>query len=247
MLMVDLVGRAALRRGLTTTEAVDRWYDHHADEVGPRTGARAVARVWSGAARNGGAGGLGDDLGRCACGRVWRAHHDTDTVRNVVLPGAPGCSGWPVLGVPPSWYRPRSEYLFETVTPDDPAVRTAIWTDSPRTHHLVVPRVPAGETRGPADLESQVGRAALRGVPVASADPAPPGDPEWARALPGYVLDERLLDHPWELRALALVLAIGTDRPGLRSVLVGTAVSAPVDDVGAGWVRAAAEAVRLAA
>ncbi|WP_161992523.1 hypothetical protein [Pseudonocardia sp. EV170527-09] len=35
--MVDLVGRAALRRGLTTTEAVDRWYDHHADGPVQRT------------------------------------------------------------------------------------------------------------------------------------------------------------------------------------------------------------------
>lgn len=241
-LLVNLAERAVLRHGLTTADTIDRWYDHHADEVGPRAGARAVARIWTGTGRPDTADAAGARLGRCGCGRVWRTHRDTPGVRNVVLPAGTGCSGWPVLGVPPSWYRPRSEYLLDVAGHTGPGVRTAIWSDSARVHHLVVPGAPARCTDGPADLEGRVSRAALRGLDPAPS-PAPP-DARWARGMPGYDLDERLLDRPWQLRAVALVLAVGTDRPDLRPLLAAAVAAAPSAEVYAAWPAAAAAAVR---
>ncbi|MEU6697786.1 nitrile hydratase subunit alpha [Pseudonocardia sp. NPDC046786] len=209
----ELVGR-----GVAGPGAIGRWSDAHADELGPRWGSQAVARVWLRRA---------DGLGRCGCGRRWRLVRDTASVRNVIVPAAPGvasCSGWRVLGMPPSWYRPApgaprrvrfelSEGLGHRL---DTNRRVRIWTDDPVTHHLVVPIAPQADL-GPFELAGLVGRLALRGLSGVARQADPPVGPRWAQRYPGYPLDERIVERPWELRAVALLLATAEGNPALRA------------------------------
>lgn len=232
--LLDRLEGELLGRGLVTRDSVDRWTDRHADEVGPRHGAQAVARVW-GSGRHLDATAAGAAvLGRCACGRRWRYVPDTPTVRNVVLPGTPRCTGWRVLGAPPIRYREPDARTGRQVT---------FWSDDATTHHLVVPLRPIeARDAGPFELAALVSRTALRGFedtpPPPTATPA-----EIGCGLPGYAHDERALDSPWELRVFALLLATLTDspdrEPSLRAEVERAAKDLPVRrSIYVAWLRA---------
>ncbi|QJY45710.1 nitrile hydratase subunit alpha [Pseudonocardia broussonetiae] len=198
-----------LAGGLTTARSIDRWSDLHADEVGPRHGAQAVARLWD---RPDPAAVHAPGLRRCPCGRRWRLLHDSTAVRNTVVPTAGTCTGWRVLGIPPSRYGPHD-------VDRGPETHLRFWSDTTTVHHLVVPvRPERSADRGLFDLAALVSRAAMRGVGTPSVpgrdDPTATGPP-WAQRFPGYRLDERAIDQPWELRTVALVLAGVEDRPEL--------------------------------
>ena len=99
-----------IEKGIMTTEAVDRLAEIYENEVGPQLGAGAVAKAWTdpafktrlledatGACAELGIGGLqGEDL---------VVVENTDTVHNVITCTLCSCYPWPVLGLPPNWYK----------------------------------------------------------------------------------------------------------------------------------------------
>lgn len=220
----ELIGR-----GLTTRASINHWTDLHADEVGPRRGAQVVARLWDADSWDA-VSACTELLDRCACGRRWRIVRNSPTVHNVVIPVAGGCTGWRVLGVPPSWYNVRlrcqgSSDLAALLRREhgvsrDPA-HVRMWSDSPEVHHVVVPLRPdLRRDMGSFELAALVSRAALRGFGTTSTrsrDHCPSQEPVWAHEFPGYGFDERTFDNPWELRTVALVIATTRDSPHLRS------------------------------
>ena len=99
-----------IEKGIMTTERVDRLVEIYENEVGPQLGAAVVAKAWTDpefkarllangteACAELGIGGLqGEDM---------VVVENTDTVHNVITCTLCSCYPWPVLGLPPNWYK----------------------------------------------------------------------------------------------------------------------------------------------
>jgi nitrile hydratase subunit alpha len=106
---------------------------------------------------------------------------NTDQVHNLVVCTLCSCYPWPVLGLPPSWYKspeyraravrePRAVLReFGTELADDVEVR--VWDSSAEIRYLVLPQRPAGiEDLPEQELAAHVGRDAMIGVRMAGSD-----------------------------------------------------------------------------
>lgn len=146
-------------KGLIDPAAMDELVDTYENRVGPRNGARVVARAWSdpdykarlladgtqAIAELGYSGVQGEDM---------LVVENTPTVHNVTVCTLCSCYPWPTLGLPPVWYKaapyrsriviePRSVLAeFGLTIPDDKEVR--VWDSSAELRYLVLPERPAG-------------------------------------------------------------------------------------------------------
>lgn len=171
-----------VERGLVSTDAVDAVVEAFEGEIGPQNGARMVARAWvdpgyrarlladaTAAAAELGYGGVE--------GEHMVAVENTDTVHNVVVCTLCSCYPWPVLGIPPVWYKSppyRSRMVreprvvleeFGLALPDD--VEIAVWDSSAEMRYVVVPQRPAGtEGMTEEELAALVTRDCMIGVAV---------------------------------------------------------------------------------
>src|ERR1700727_1530086 len=145
--------------GLVSTDAIDAVVELYEQDIGPQNGARVVARAWvddayrerlltdaNGAiAELGFEGTEGDNMVVVA---------NTPTVHNLVVCTLCSCYPWPVLGLPPVWYKssayrsravidPRGVLSdFGLTVPDDVAVR--VWDSTAEIRYLVLPERPPG-------------------------------------------------------------------------------------------------------
>jgi nitrile hydratase len=167
-------------RGLVSSDAIDRLVSAYEKDIGPLNGARAVARAWvdpefkkrlladaTAALRELGIGGLQ--------GEHMVAVENTPTVHNVVVCTLCSCYPWPVLGLPPAWYKSppyRSRMVKEprTVLGEfgvalDPDVEIRVWDSVAEIRYLVLPERPSGtEGMSEAELAELVTRDAMIGV-----------------------------------------------------------------------------------
>jgi nitrile hydratase subunit alpha len=169
-----------VERGLVTSDAIDAVIATYEQDVGPMNGAAVVARAWADpdykqrlltdATRAIGELGFGG-----AEGENMVVLENTDTIHNVVVCTLCSCYPWPVLGLPPRWYKsaayrsravrePRAVLAeFGTAVPDDVEVR--VWDSSAELRYLVLPQRPAGtEHLGVEDLAALVTRDHMIGV-----------------------------------------------------------------------------------
>ena len=172
--------RLLTAKGLVATDALDRLVDLYEHDLGPMNGAKVVARAWidpafkarllhdaSAAIAELGFGGLqGEHL---------VVVENTPRVHNVVVCTLCSCYPWPVLGLPPSWYKnaayrsrvvidPRS-VLEEFGTRVDEAVEVRVWDSSAEVRYLVLPERPAGtDGLDETQLAQLVDRDAMIGV-----------------------------------------------------------------------------------
>jgi nitrile hydratase len=161
-----------IEKGVMTTEAVDRLAEIYENEVGPQLGAGAVAKAWTDpdfkarlledatkACAELGIGGLqGEDM---------VVVENSDTVHNVITCTLCSCYPWPVLGLPPNWYKdpayrsrivrePRATLreAFDLDIPDTVEIR--VWDSSSEMRYWVLPQRPAGteglDEKGLAEL-----------------------------------------------------------------------------------------------
>lgn len=177
---VERIEALLIEKGLVTKEALDKLVDVYEHDLGPMNGAKVVARAWvdpdfkqrllenaTAAIAELGFGGLQ--------GEHMVAVENTPTVHNVVVCTLCSCYPWPVLGLPPAWYKdaayrsrvvidPRSVLAeFGTVLDDDVEVR--VWDSSAEIRYLVLPERPAGtEDLTEDQLAALVGRDAMIGV-----------------------------------------------------------------------------------
>ncbi|MEX2480922.1 MAG: nitrile hydratase subunit alpha [Gammaproteobacteria bacterium] len=167
-------------RGLVTTAALDRMVEIYEHDLGPLNGARVVARAWSDPAYK---ARLLDDataaiaeLGMSGLqGEHMVVVENTPQVHNVVVCTLCSCYPWPVLGLPPSWYKdapyrsrvvidPRS-VLAEFGTELGPEVEVRVWDSSAEIRYLVLPeRPPGSEGLDEEALAALVTRDAMIGV-----------------------------------------------------------------------------------
>jgi nitrile hydratase subunit alpha len=148
-----------VERGLITSDVVDAVIETYEHDVGPLHGARVVARAWVDDAYR--ARLLADGtqaVGELGLGGAEGEHlvvlENTPEAHNVVVCTLCSCYPWPVLGLPPRWYKSfayRSRVVREpravlaemgTTLPDDVEVR--VWDSSAETRYLVLPLRPAG-------------------------------------------------------------------------------------------------------
>jgi nitrile hydratase subunit alpha len=158
-LRVKALESLMVQKGLVDPAALDAIVDHYEHRVGPRNGARVVARAWgdpefkvrlledatSAIAELGYTGAQGEHM---------VALENTPAVHNLVVCTLCSCYPWPVLGLPPVWYKsaayrsravidPRGVIAeFGTVLPDEIEVR--VWDSTAEIRYLVLPERPAG-------------------------------------------------------------------------------------------------------
>jgi nitrile hydratase subunit alpha len=166
-----------LERGVLAPDAVDRLVRRYGSDTGPLIGARAAARAWVDA-----------DYRRLLLDEPKAALaafdldfdrlvvvENTSAVHNLVVCTLCSCYPWPVLGLPPTWYKlpayraravaePRQVLReFGLEVPSDREIR--VWDSSAEVRYMVLPRRPAGSERlGEADLVPLIPRDALIGV-----------------------------------------------------------------------------------
>ena len=177
---VRAVESLLVERGLVSSDAIDRVVSAYEKDIGPLNGARAVARAWvdaefkkrlltdaTAALRELGIGGLQ--------GEHMVAVENTPSVHNVVVCTLCSCYPWPVLGLPPAWYKSppyRSRMVKEprTVLGEfgvsvDPGVEIRVWDSSAEIRYMVLPRRPDGTGHlSEAELAALVTRDAMIGV-----------------------------------------------------------------------------------
>jgi len=147
------------RKGLIDPTALDEIIDTYQNRIGPQNGARVVARAWHDdafrAALLADATAVVADLGFYGRqGEHMVVVENTDTLHNMVVCTLCSCYPWPLLGIPPGWYKsdayraravrePRKVLADFGVTLDpDQAVR--VWDSTAEIRYLVLPQRPAG-------------------------------------------------------------------------------------------------------
>jgi nitrile hydratase len=184
-LRVKALESLLVEKGLVDPAALDAIIETYETKVGPRNGARVVARAWSDPAYK--ARLLADastaiaEFGYSgAQGEHMVVVENTGDVHNLVVCTLCSCYPWPVLGLPPTWYKSyayRSRAVIDPrgvlkelglELPSDTAVR--VWDSTAEIRYLVLPQRPAGtEHLGEEALADLVSRDAMIGAAVAKA------------------------------------------------------------------------------
>lgn len=147
------------RKGLIDPAALDVIIDTYENKIGPRNGAHVVARAWCDPAFKAAlledATAVVSELGYYGRqGEHMVAVENTADVHNMVVCTLCSCYPWPLLGIPPGWYKsdayraravrePRAVLAdFGVTLPEDTAVR--VWDSTAEVRYLVIPERPAG-------------------------------------------------------------------------------------------------------
>lgn len=181
-----------VEKGYVDPAALDALVEMYETEVGPHLGARVVARAWidpayrerlladaTPAIAELGIGGRG--------GEHMVVVENTPETHNMVVCTLCSCYPWPVLGLPPVWYKAPAYRARAVIDPRGvlgefgvtipEATRIAVWDSTAETRFMVLPMRPAG-TEGLAEeaLAALVTRDAMigTGLPLA---PVPEGRP----------------------------------------------------------------------
>ncbi len=176
-----------IEKGFLSSDMIERVVSIYEKDIGPLLGARVVARAWvdpefkkrlladaTKACAELGIGGMQGEHMVCL--------ENTPKVRHVVCCTLCSCYPWPVLGLPPNWYKypqyrsrlvanPRQTLRedFGLSIPDD--VEVHVWDSSAEIRYFVLPQRPSGtEKLTEEDLAKLVTRDSMIGV----GDPLPP-------------------------------------------------------------------------
>ncbi|MGA7540141.1 MAG: nitrile hydratase subunit alpha [Steroidobacteraceae bacterium] len=174
-----------IEKGLVDREALDALVETYEHKVGPHNGAKVVARAWKDAAYK--ARLLADATAAIAelgfgglQGEHMIAVENTPSVHNMVVCTLCSCYPYPILGLPPVWYKSapyRSRAVIDPrgvlrelglELPERMEVR--VWDSTAELRYLVVPQRPAGtEQMTEAQLASIVTRDTMIGVALVQA------------------------------------------------------------------------------
>lgn len=168
------------RKNLLNPETMDSVVDFYENRVGPHVGARVVARSWQdeayrerlladarAVAREEGITGFeGTDLIAVA---------NTSEVHNLVVCTLCSCYPWPLLGLPPAWYKDTAYRARAVIDPRgvlrefglelDDDVEVRVWDSTAEIRYLVIPQRPAGtDGMSESDLADLVTRDSMVGA-----------------------------------------------------------------------------------
>ncbi|WP_159992619.1 nitrile hydratase subunit alpha [Roseomonas sp. 18066] len=174
-----------VEKGYAEPATLDRLIETYETKIGPRNGAAVVARAWT-------EPDFAEWLRRDASAAIHSmgftgrqgehmvAVENTATTHNLVVCTLCSCYPWPVLGLPPTWYKapayrsravidPRGVLAdFGVTLPADTRIR--VWDSTAETRYLVIPARPEGTEGWDADrLAALVSRDSMIGTALARA------------------------------------------------------------------------------
>jgi nitrile hydratase len=178
-----------VEKGLVDPAALDALIDTYEHKVGPRNGARVVARAWVDpeykrrllADATAAIAELGYEGGQ---GAHMVVVENTPDCHNVVVCTLCSCYPWPVLGLPPVWYK-SSPYRSRAVLDPrgvlrefglelDESVEIRVWDSTSEMRYLVLPERPAGtDNMSEDELAGLVTRDAMIGTTKVTSAGAP--------------------------------------------------------------------------
>ena len=179
-LRVKALESLLVEKGLVDPAALDALVDTYENKVGPRNGARVVARAWVDPAYKtrllaDATAAIGEFGFSGRQGEHMMVVENTPAVHNMIVCTLCSCYPWPVLGLPPVWYKsapyrsravidPRGVLReFGVDLPEDVEVR--VWDSTAELRYLVLPERPAGTGHLSEDeLAALVTRDAMVGV-----------------------------------------------------------------------------------
>ena len=182
-LRVKALESLLVEKGYVDPAALDELIETYEKRVGPRNGAKVVAKAWSNPTyleklRTDASTAIADMgfVGRQ--GEHMVAVENTEDVHNMVVCTLCSCYPWPVLGLPPVWYKsppyrsravsdPRSVLAeFGVQLPDSIAIK--VWDSTAEIRYLVIPQRPDGtDSWSEEKLASLVTRDSMIGTGLA--------------------------------------------------------------------------------
>ena len=188
-LRVAAIEEILVAKGLVESAAIDRIIELYGSEIGPRNGARVVARAWVDAAFRQAL--LSDATAAAAAfgfggrqGEHLVAVENTAELHNLVVCTLCSCYPWPLLGIPPTWYK-SAEYRGRAVREPrrvlaefglhlHPDIRIRVWDSTAETRYLVVPMRPPGTDGW---TEGELANLVTRDSMIGTGHPRSPADP----------------------------------------------------------------------
>lgn len=192
-LRVKALETILLRKGLIDPAALDEIIDTYQNKIGPQNGARVVARAWSDpdfkAALLKDADTVLAELGYYGRqGEHMVVVENTPQQHNMVVCTLCSCYPWPLLGIPPGWYKsdayraravrePRAVLAdFGVSLPAETSVR--VWDSTAEVRYLVLPMRPNGsDGMSEEELLALVSRDCMIGTALATVPPTNVGAP----------------------------------------------------------------------
>ncbi|MEM6563628.1 MAG: nitrile hydratase subunit alpha [Pseudomonadota bacterium] len=188
-LRVKALETLLIQKGLVDAKALDEIIDIYAHKIGPQNGAQVVARAWSDPAFK---SQLLEDATAAvkAMGFYGRqgehivALENTDQTHNMVVCTLCSCYPWPLLGIPPGWYKSdayraravreprRVLHDFGVTLSEDTAVR--VWDSTAEVRYLVLPQRPKGTD---SLSEQELARLVTRDSMIGMGQPQEPETP----------------------------------------------------------------------
>jgi nitrile hydratase subunit alpha len=172
-----------VEKGLIASDVIDALVRTYEQDIGPLNGAKVVARAWVDPAYKRrllahGTAAIAELGYSGAQGAEMVVLENTPTVHNMVVCTLCSCYPWPVLGLPPTWYKsaayrsraviePRS-VLREFGLDLDASAEIRVWDSTAEVRYLVLPERPAGtDGWSETELVTLVTRDAMIGVGLA--------------------------------------------------------------------------------
>ena len=169
-----------VEKGYVTTDAIDALVKTYEEDIGPMNGARVVARAWVDAEYKArllqdGTKAIAELGFQGAEGSEIVVLENTANVHNAVVCTLCSCYPWPVLGLPPTWYKsfayrsrmviePR-EVLREFGLAVEESIELRVWDSNAEIRYMVLPERPSGtEGMSEGELADLVTRDSMVGM-----------------------------------------------------------------------------------
>ena len=158
-LRVKAIETLLLKKGLIDSETLDELIDTYENKIGPQNGAKVVAKAWVDESYKkrlleDATAAIRELSYQGRQGENMVVVENTPDIHNVVVCTLCSCYPWPVLGIPPTWYK-SDEYRSRTVREPrkvlsefgvnvDPKVKVKVWDSTAELRYLVLPMRPKG-------------------------------------------------------------------------------------------------------
>ena len=179
-LRVKAVETLLLNKGLIDSKTLDELIDTYENRIGPKNGAKVVAKAWvdpeyKKRLLNDATSAIRELSYQGRQGENMVVVENTPETHNVIVCTLCSCYPWPVLGIPPTWYK-SDEYRSRTVREPrkvllefglslDPKVQIKVWDSTAEIRYLVLPMRPKGtENMDESELSELVTRNSMIGT-----------------------------------------------------------------------------------
>ena len=179
-LRVKAVETLLLNKGLIDSKTLDELIDTYENRIGPKNGAKVIAKAWvdpeyKKRLLNDATSAIRELSYQGRQGENMVVVENTPETHNVIVCTLCSCYPWPVLGIPPTWYK-SDEYRSRTVREPrkvllefglslDPKVQIKVWDSTAEIRYLVLPMRPKGtENMDESELSELVTRNSMIGT-----------------------------------------------------------------------------------